>query len=152
MVNAPKNENQNEENQEDGKKDERLRQKLEGLLPDLVKRTFFSGLGTLFTSEEGIKRLANEFSLPKDVATYLINQAQGTKDELFRIVAKELRGFLESLNLSEEFARMLTSLSFEIKTEVRFIPNDQKLKPSIKQKIAVKRNKKEQKAEDEDNE
>lgn len=120
-------------------KDERFRQRLEGLVPDLVKRTFYAGLGALFTSEEGVRRLANEFSLPKDVATYLISQAQGTKDELFRIVAAELRGFLESLNLTEELQRLLTTLSFEIKTEVRFIPNDQKLKPSIKQSVAVRR-------------
>ncbi|PID39863.1 MAG: hypothetical protein CSA65_01265 [Proteobacteria bacterium] len=123
-------------------KDERFRQRLEGLVPDLVKRTFYAGLGALFTSEEGVRRLANEFSLPKDVATYLISQAQGTKDELFRIVAAELRGFLESLNLTDELQRLLTTLSFEIKTEVRFIPNDQKLKPSIKQSVAVRRRKK----------
>lgn len=122
---------------EAGRKD--VRQRLEGFVPDLLKRTFYAGLGALFTSEEGVRRLATEFSLPKDVANYLISQAQGTKDELFRIVAGELRGFLESLNLREELAGLLTSLSFEIKTEVRFIPNDQKLKPSIKQSVAVRR-------------
>ena len=125
----------------DDKKDERLRQRLEGLVPDLLKRTFYAGLGAIFTSEEGIRRIANEFSLPKDVATYLVSQAQGTKDELFRIVAAELRGFLESLNLNDELKRLLTSLSFEIKTEVRFIPNDQQVKPSVKQTVAVRRRK-----------
>lgn len=125
---------------EDAKqKDERFRQKIEGFVPDLLKRTFYAGLGAIFTSEEGLRRIANEFSLPKDVANYLITQAQGTKSELFRIVAGEVRGFLESLNLSEELQRLLTSLSFEIKTEVRFIPNAQKVKPSIKSSVAVRR-------------
>lgn len=122
-------------------KDERFRQKIEGFVPDLLKRTFYAGLGAIFTSEEGLRKIANEFSLPKDVANYLITQAQGTKNELFRIVAGEVRGFLESLNLSEELQRLLTSLSFEIKTEVRFIPNDQKVKPSVKHSVAVRRRK-----------
>ncbi len=117
-----------------------LRQRLEGLVPEIVRRTFYAGLGAVFTTEEGVRRLANEFSLPKDVARYLIQQAQSTKDELFRIVAAELRGFLESLNLNEELQHLLTSLSFEIKTEIRFIPNDQKvLKPKIKNRVAVRR-------------
>ena len=131
----------NTEASSDQTKDDGLRQRLEGLVPDLVKRTFYAGLGAVFTSEEGVRKLANEFSLPKDVATYLISQAQGTKDELFRIVAGEIRGFLESLNLTDELQHLLTSLSFEIKTEVRFIPNDKKLKPSIKQSVSVRRGK-----------
>jgi hypothetical protein len=121
--------------------DEALKQRLEGLVPEVIKRTFYAGLGAVFTTEEGIRRLANEFSLPKEVASYLVQQAQSTKNELFRIVATELRGFLESLNLNEELQRLLTSLSFEIKTEIRFIPNDAKVvKPSIKNRVTVKRN------------
>jgi hypothetical protein len=128
--------------------DETLRQRLEGLVPEIVRRLFYAGLGAVFTTEEGVRRLATEFSLPKDVASYLIRQAQSTKDELFRIVAGELRGFLESLNLNEELQRLLTSLSFEIKTEIRFIPNDQKvLKPKIKNKVAVRRAPREEPAE-----
>jgi hypothetical protein len=131
----------NEEKQGEAPRlDETLRQRLEGLVPEIVRRLFYAGLGAVFTTEEGVRRLATEFSLPKDVASYLIRQAQSTKDDLFRIVAGELRGFLESLNLNEELQRLLTSLSFEIKTEIRFIPNDQKvLKPKIKNKVAVRR-------------
>ncbi len=123
--------------------DRSVRQRLEGLVPDLVKRTFYAGLGAVFTTEEGIRKLASDFQLPKDVANYLIQQAANSKDELFRVVAKELRGFLESLNISGELQKLLTSLSFEIKTEIRFIPNDEAIggvKPNIKMpKVAVKR-------------
>ena len=113
-----------------------------GWVQELFKRTFYAGVGSIFTSEEGLRRMASEFSLPKDVANYLIGQAQGTKDELFGAVAKEMRGFLEGLNLHEEIQRVLTSLSFEIKTEVRFIPNDKKLKPNVRNRVSVKRTRK----------
>jgi hypothetical protein len=131
--------------------DEGLRQRLEGLIPEIVRRTFYAGLGAVFTTEEGVRKLATEFSLPKDVARYLIQQAGSARDELFRIVATELRSFLESLNLNEELARLLTSLSFEIKTEIRFIPNDQKLlKPKVKNKVTVKRRRPEETAPEEE--
>jgi hypothetical protein len=134
------NENGEEKQYDIPKLDETLRQRLEGLVPEVIKRTFYAGLGAVFTTEEGIRRVANEFSLPKDVARVLVQQAQSTKDELFRIVAGELRGFLESLNLNEELQRLLTSLSFEIKTEIRFIPNEAKVvKPNLKNRVSVKR-------------
>jgi hypothetical protein len=119
---------------------QRLRQRIEAFVPDLIRRTFYAGLGAVFTSEDGLRRLANEFSLPKDVANYLITQAQGSKDELFRIIGKELRRFLENLNLNEELQRLLTSLSFEIRTEIRFVPNEaQPPRPKVKQRVKVKR-------------
>ena len=122
--------------------DPRARRRLETVIPDLVKRTFYAGLGALFTTEEGIRKIASEFHLPKDVANFLIQQAASSKDEVIRVFAKELRSFLENVNLSGELSKLLTSLSFEIKTEVRFIPNDEAVggvKPSIKKEVSVKR-------------
>src|SRR5512141_2385140 len=109
----PTDEEDKLDEREKEKVDRSVRQRLEGLVPDLVKRTFYAGLGAVFTTEEGIRRLAQDFSLPKDVANYLINSAQSTKDELFRIVAKEMREFRDSVNIGNEIAKLLTSLSFE---------------------------------------
>jgi hypothetical protein len=123
---------------------EEKRGRLEQFIPEIVKRTFYAGLGAVFTTEEGIRKMAHDFQLPKDVANYLVQQAGASKDELFRILAKELRGFLESVNLSGELQKLLTSLSFEVKTEIRFIPNDEAVggvKPYIKlPKLSVKKN------------
>src|SRR5262245_46121913 len=121
------------------------RGRLEGFIPDIVRRTFYAGLGAVFTTEEGIRKIASDLKLPKDVANYLIQQAAASKDELFRVVGKELRGFLESVNISGELQKLLTSLSFEIKTEIRFIPNNEAIggvKPDLKVgRMALKRNK-----------
>lgn len=128
-----------------------VRQRLEAFIPDMIKKTFYAGLGAVFTTEEGIRRIANEFSLPKDVANYLINSAQSTKDELFKIVAREMREFLQGLNLNQELTKLLTQLSFEIKTEIRFIPNDEALggvKADMKRKVALKRTRREDEVED----
>ncbi len=123
----------------------RQRGRLEGFIPDIVKRTFYAGLGAVFTTEEGIRKIASDLKLPKDVANYLIQSAASTKDEMFRVVGKELRGFLETVNISGELQKLLTSLSFEIKTEIRFIPNDEAIsgvKPDVKVgRMALRRNK-----------
>jgi hypothetical protein len=129
-----------------GPEDEkRARGRLDQLIPDIVRRTFYAGLGAVFTTEEGIRKIASEFHLPKDVANYLIQTAATSKDEIFKIFAREVRSFLESANLSQEIQKVLTSLSFEIKTEIRFIPNDEAVggvKPNIKKpQMTVKRSK-----------
>src|ERR1700757_2141133 len=121
------------------------KRRLEGFIPDIVKRTFYAGLGAVFTTEEGIRKIASDLKLPKDVANYLIQSAAASKDELFRVVGKELRGFLETVNISGELQKLLTSLSFEIKTEIRFIPNDEAIagvKPDVKVgRMSFRRNK-----------
>lgn len=109
------------------------------VVPELVKRLFVAGMGALFTSEEGIRRLASEFSLPKDVANYLIAQGKSTKNELFRIMAREFREFLNSINLGQEITKALTSLTFEVKMQIRLLPNERNdaVRPSIKGDIKV---------------
>lgn len=120
-----------------------VRHRVESMIPEIVKKTFAAGLDALFTTEEGIRRLAKDLSLPKDVAGYLAHTAGDAKDELLRLIAREVREFLESVNLSEEISKMLTMLSFEIKTEIRFIPNDEqyggRVKPDVKARVGIKR-------------
>jgi hypothetical protein len=119
-----------------------VRRKLEAFIPDLVRKTFTAGMGAVFTTEEGIRRITKEMTLPKDVAGYLASTASTTKDEFLRIMAREVREFLQTVNLSEEIAKMLTTLSFEVKTEIRFIPNDSKyagVEPDVKSKVRLKR-------------
>src|SRR6476620_7445834 len=140
------------EARDEGEPRDRQRGRLEGFIPDIVKRTFYAGLGAVFTTEEGIRKIASDLKLPKDVANYLIQQAASSKDELFRVVGKEMRGFLENVNISGELQKLLTSLSFEIKTEIRFIPNDEAVggvKPEVKVgRMAFRRNKDKDKERD----
>jgi hypothetical protein len=119
-----------------------VRQRLEAFIPDLVRRAFTSGMGAVFSTEEGIRKLTKDMTLPKEVAGYLASTASSTKDQIFEIVAREVREFLMSVNLSEEIAKMLTTLSLEVKTEIRFIPNDEKyagVEPDVKAKVRLKR-------------
>jgi hypothetical protein len=129
---------------------ETIRQRLEHLVPELVKKTFSAGMGAVFQTEEGIRRIAREVSLP-DVAGYIASSADGAKDKVFEVIARETRDFLSTLNLTEEIAKILTTLSFEIKTEIRFIPNSERFagaEPDVKASVRLKRNDKPEKDEE----
>src|SRR3954468_21634369 len=120
---------------------ETIRQRLERLVPELVKKTFVAGMGAVFSTEEGIRKIARE-SLP-EVAGYIASSADGAKDKVFEVIARETRDFLATLNVSEEIAKILTTLSFEIKTEIRFIPNSERVmgsEPDVKATVRVKKN------------
>jgi hypothetical protein len=120
---------------------ETIRSRLERLVPELVKKTFAAGLGAVFSTEEGIRKIARE-SLP-EVAGYIASSADGAKDKVFDVIARETREFLANLNVSEEIAKILTTLSFEIKTEIRFIPNSERFvgaEPEVKASVRLKRN------------
>ena len=120
-----------------------VRQRIESFIPELVKKTFTAGMGAVFTTEDQIRRVTKDMKMPKEVAGYMVNAASSTKDELMRIMAREVREFLQTVNVSEEIAKMLTMLSFEVKTEIRFIPNDEKyggVEPDVKASVALKKN------------
>jgi hypothetical protein len=120
---------------------ETIRHRLERLVPELVKKTFAAGMGAVFSTEEGIRKLARE-SLP-ELAGYVASSADGAKDKVFEVIARETREFLANLNVSEEIAKILTTLSFEIKTEIRFIPNSERFtgaEPDVKASVRLKRN------------
>src|SRR5438874_8180284 len=79
---------------------ETIRQRLEHLVPELVKKTFSAGMGAVFSTEEGLRRLARE-GLP-DVVGYVASSADGAKDRVWEIIARETQAFLSNLNLTEE--------------------------------------------------
>lgn len=115
--------------------------RFEGMVPDVVKRALVGSLGSLFMSEDGLRESLTDLKLPKEAVNFMLKQADNTKKEFLRLIAKELRDFLESTNFYEEIQKILTSLSFEIRTEIRLIPNDKRfgIQPEVKNSVSVKR-------------
>jgi hypothetical protein len=106
----------------------------DSLLPGLLRRT----LETAAAADDAIRGVVGEIKLPKEAVAYIVEAADTTKKEVVRVAAREFREFLESANLTEELAKILTTLSFEIRTEIRFIPNDQALKPNVRSSVRLK--------------
>jgi hypothetical protein len=108
-----------------------------GSLADGVKKAILAGMGALFLTEEGARRLAREWKLPKELIGYIGQQAAGAKDEVLRLFSDEVRRFLESPAVREEFWRALTENTIEIRAEIRFRP-DAEGKPRPKVEASAK--------------
>jgi hypothetical protein len=125
------------------KPEEKDRRRLERLLPELIKRIVEAGYVKISEGPENVREFVREMKLPKEALALIMAQLDETKNGLYRVVAKEIRDFLEHTNFSEEAAKVLTMLSFEIKTEVRFIPNDERLgappRPDVRSKVRIRR-------------
>jgi hypothetical protein len=116
---------------------------LERLVPEIIKRLVETGVGKIAEGPENLRNFVSELKLPKEIVTYLLVQIDETKNGVYRVVSKEIRDFLQETNFGEELTKILTKLSFEIKTEIRFIPNDAAgphgiAKPDVRTSVQVK--------------
>ena len=109
-----------------------------GFVPDFVRRMAWAGIGAVFMSEEGIRRLAGQLKLPKEALGFLLNQAEKTKDEIGRTVSEEVRKLLQSDRLRDEMLRMIAGMTIEVRAEVKLVPDRVKGEsPSLLPKIKV---------------
>lgn len=104
---------------------------------DAVRKAFLTGVGALFLTEEGARKLAREWKLPKDVLGFVTSQATGMKDEVMRVVSDEVRKFFQSETMRQEFLKVLTSMSIEVNAEIRLKDARGKVKPVV-QRLSVK--------------
>ena len=137
-----------DEERGEGTDRERRRRRLERILPKVLQRAIEKGLETGFETiahpGEALRGVVGDnVKLPKEIVTYIFSQVDDTKNSMVRVVAHEIRDFLTATDLSKELQKALTSLSFEIRTEIRFIPNDAGgVKPVVKAQVDPPRKRK----------
>jgi len=128
----------------EGERDHEEREgRIERAVREVIRRVVETGYEKLSGGPENVREFVREMKLPKEALGLLLSQLDETKTGVYRVVAKEVRDFLEHTNLAEELSKMLTTLSFEVKTEVRFVPNDARPGarpvPDVRSKLNVKR-------------
>ncbi len=111
-----------------------------GILNDLIRRAVVSGVQAVFSTEDGVRALMGAI-VPRELIQTIASQVDATKREAVSMVGREMHNFLENLNVGDEIAKILTSVTFEIRTEVRFVPNEDgtlrsEVKASAKPKVA----------------
>ena len=103
---------------------DRVRARLESVIPEILKRAVEIGVEKARESPSDVKQFIHDLKVPKELAHYLFQQIDDTKNGLFRVVAKEIRDFLEHTNFAGEVQKLLTTVQFEVNTTIRFTPND----------------------------
>lgn len=88
-----------------------------------------------------VGKALQEAKLPRELASLVFTQLDEARTDVVRIIAREVKDFLEATDLASEIKAALTSLSFEVRTEVRFIPNDAGtgVRPNVRARGRVKR-------------
>jgi hypothetical protein len=106
-----------------------------GFVADVVRKAVLTGVGALFLTEEGARKVAREWKLPKDLATYLVSQASGARDEVLRIVAQELRRLLDSETFRREILKSIENMTVEIHAEMRLKASDEEHSSPVRVKV-----------------
>ncbi len=106
---------------------------------EFVRRLLEASLEKFADRPEVLRQKLTELKIPKEVWSSILSQLDDRKSGLYRVIAREIRDFLEGTSFAEDLVRALTTLSFEIRTEVRFVPNDAgSASPRVQSKFRVK--------------
>lgn len=109
-----------------------------GGVTDFVRRFAAASLGAVVMSEEGIRKVAGQLKLPKEVLGLVLAQADKTKEDIGRVVTEEVRKFLQSDRMRDEFLKMIAGMTIEVRAEVKLVPDRVKdQSPSLLPKITV---------------
>ena len=120
------------------------RKNIERIIRDAIRRLVETGLEKITEGPESLRSFVADIKLPKEIGGYIFSQIDETKNGLYRVVAKEIRGFLQQNDLGEELARALSHLSVEINTQIRFVPSDDQAgsakpgQPEVRASVQVK--------------
>lgn len=82
-----------------------------------------------------VKQVVSDLKMPKEALHYIFKQVDETKHAAVKIIAKEVKDLLEKTDLAEEATKVLTSVSFEITTNIRFVPNKDGKNKRVKIKV-----------------
>jgi hypothetical protein len=91
-------------------------------VPDFLKKAAVASLGAVFMGEEGVRTLAGQLKIPKEMLGVVLDQAEKTKDDLSRVVSEELRRFLQSDKVRREFLKLISGMTVEVRAEFRLVP------------------------------
>jgi len=94
------------------------------VLRNMIENAVDRGVDAITEGAENIRRAGGDMKVPKEAVGYIYNQIDDTKKGVYRVVAKEIRDVLEHTNFADEIAKVLTKLSFEVNTTIRFVPNN----------------------------
>jgi hypothetical protein len=108
------------------------------MLSELIKRLVEAGAKNL--SAEPMRQLLAEMKIPKDALLHLLSQhlliqLEETKQNVYRLVSRELKDLLERTNVADELANALTKLSLDVTMQVRFSATEGEA-PSLRVKVA----------------
>ncbi len=114
----------------------RLGDRLDGIVPDSVKKAIYTSLGAVFMTEDNVRRALADIKVPTDAVSYFISQSNKTKEELFQAIAKEVATtLLKDREPAELLQKALEGLNVRMSVDIEFKPKDDHKSPSFDVKV-----------------
>ncbi len=110
-----------------------------GLLSEMARKVFLTGIGAIFMTEESIRSALGDMKLPKDAMSFVVDQAKKQKNDLVSVVANEFANFLSKVKVHDEIQKALSKLQIHIDAKLSFSPTGKASAREIK--INIKENK-----------
>jgi hypothetical protein len=76
--------------------------------------------------KDRFKQLMGTFELPKEAIQYIMKQVDETKKASVDVISREIRKYLQNVNLADEVTQILTRMDLEITTSIRFVETSKK--------------------------
>ena len=89
-------------------------------LSDLLRKAV-TGVGAVMTNDEGVR----DYKLTNNAHRMISGTREKTKREVTEVVTKEVRNFLDHLELHEIITKVMTGMTFEINTQIKVVPNEE---------------------------
>ena len=107
------------------------RRLVDGLLPDMMRKSASGALNTFLQTEEGVRTLLGAVS--RELLHYARDQVDKSKAEIVTLVTRELREHLARIDLGDELERILPRMNVEVTASIRFTARDSEagMRPEI---------------------
>lgn len=102
-------------------------------ISDVFKKIVDTGINAAFMTEDALKSVMTDLSVPKEMMNNVIQNAKNTKNEFVITVKNEMKNYLDKIDVSKEIDKILNRYDLEINAKVSFKPKikkDQVLKSS----------------------
>ncbi len=87
-----------------------------------LAKLFRLGMGALWMTESGVRKAVQELRLPREAATYLVEQFDRRKGEIFSLVREEVHTAFSKLDLRKLIEHIVQTHEIEIHATVKFKP------------------------------
>ncbi len=91
---------------------------------EAVKDLTSAGLATIFMTEESVRGYLREKKFPKETVGLLLDNMNRRKDDVYKVVGKEIGAFLSKVDLSKELGRFLETHRVSIEGKISFEPKE----------------------------
>ncbi len=86
----------------------------------LIRKILDKGLGVLTSTEDNVRSIVSELTLPRELINYFVTQVDRTKSDVVNLIGREVSQFFQATNISEEVVKALSQMEISINAEIKF--------------------------------